>query len=455
MKMGGQTTPAIASKPKIQTPQAPTNAQVTSHTVSPDGTVKQTYATPATSKNSGVMSPSTPSSQQNANAGSIPSSMQYNADTNYSGTIKPKTEPNNAIYTGLIGNLTKAAQDTTAIDQANNELEQLRKSYANAVANEETRPIPLEFQQGRTQVIGRQFASQESAAEQKLANALTARGQTITGLGTAAGIVQPVQVPYNNQYIDPTTGLPVNPQANQSMQDAVALQAQKLRAGTTSPQDAANALSAYGQAGTNMLQQMLGTSFNIPQATGLAQASQSNAQISGTSFINAANTGYQGAVQDYANMNATNNAADAQIGQVQSVLQSTGLNQNIPDANKAINTLQTKLGDAAYTQLVAAMTELQNIYSQLLTAGGTTPTGSETQAILLLNPNSSASQIQASIGQLQTAAYNRIKAQYDKMQTFQGNLQGGSPQGGGNGGNSVSAGGYNFVKDASGNWVPA
>jgi len=66
MKIGGQTTPStVGVKPAVPVaPTAPTNQAVTSHTVSADGTVKQTYApattgTSSTGSTSGVLPPPT------------------------------------------------------------------------------------------------------------------------------------------------------------------------------------------------------------------------------------------------------------------------------------------------------------------------------------------------------------------------------------------------------------
>ena len=229
----------------------------------------------------------------------------------------------------------------------------------------------------------------KTLAQNEIANAIgqeqvaqTAGGQTLQGLNQAGTQIAPI-----NEFgvqIDPTTGQPIT---------------------------SINGSNSF---------------IDIAKMKGSVDAAQQNAQTAGTAEINAANTGYQNAVQDYGNMSATNNAAEAQITQVKNLLSQTGLNQGIPDYTKAVNTLQTKMGSTAYTKLVASITELQNIYSNLLATSGTTPTGSESQALSLLNPNSTAEQINASIGQLQVAAYNRLNAQYGKMQTFQNNLGGGS-----------------------------
>jgi len=120
------------------------------------------------------------------------------------------------------------------------------------------------------------------------------------------------------------------------------------------------------------------------------------------------------------------------------VLQSTGLNQGVPEYNKAINSLSGRLGNANVTALTSAVTEMQNVYSQLLSSGGTTPSGSEAQALALLSPNSTPAQINAAIQQLQTAAYNKLSGQYQQLQTENSALQSG------NSNNTTSSGAISY-----------
>lgn len=333
-----------------------------------------------------------------------------------------------------------------------NELQGLKSGIASQEGAIESQPIPLNFQQGREQALARQYASQLDAAQQSVVQAqqgigyqlqggqlqqsnltnagnlgVAGQGQAQNALSAAAGYAQPQlgsigQVPFN----------PLD-------------QGQGAVLGSTQP----GGLNAAG----NLLGQFQGA-----QATGAApgQAQASNIQTSGTTPTNTAAAGYSTAAQAYTNMQGINTSAEGQIKQVQDVLNSTGLNQGVPDYNKAINTLFGRLGSTGVTQLTTAVTELQNMYSQLLSSGGTTPSGSEAQALQLLSPNSSAAQIAASIQQLQAAAQNRLTGQYGQLQTYYNNLNSGNQAPSTNtesGSTATSAGGYHFVKDASGKWV--
>lgn len=109
-------------------------------------------------------------------------------------------------YGGLVGSLVNRANDTTAVDNANQALLKLRQDYATATGNIESTPIPLVFQQGRNQILGRQYAAQEAAAQSALSNALTERGQTLGAIGQAAGFASPRSA---DIYVDPLTGQPI------------------------------------------------------------------------------------------------------------------------------------------------------------------------------------------------------------------------------------------------------
>jgi len=74
-----------------------------------------------------------------------------------------------------------------AVSAANKNLTDLRQNMAEKIGDIESTAIPLEFQQGRSQVLQRQFASQEAAAQQGLANALANQGQLLGAAQTQAG----------------------------------------------------------------------------------------------------------------------------------------------------------------------------------------------------------------------------------------------------------------------------
>lgn len=178
------------------------------------------------------------------------------------------------------------------------------------------------------------------------------------------------------------------------------------------------------------------------EAAAPGQTAAQNTVTGGTAATTGTAASLQSTIGTYNTMSSYNTAADKQAQTVQSVLQSTGLNQGAPAFTKPLNTLSGQLGSANVVALTAAITEMQNSYSQLLNSGGTTPTGSETQALALLSPNSTPAQINSAITQLQTAAYNKLSGQYQQLQTESSALQSGTSNTNSNASNSSNPSGW-------------
>lgn len=243
---------------------------------------------------------------------------------------------------------------------------------------------------------------------------------TQSGLTSAGGLAQPSG---NYPFVfNPTTGTFTNASDGS----------------TVTPQQAATAVlngqMSYSQAVSGIpgaagesqlqaaiLQQNPNANINALQAQAAAQAS--NVQQAGTAQTSTAASGYQQAVQTYQNMNTIYSAATGQASTLTSDLASTGINtSNLQDYNQAINSLSSRLGSTAITKIATDIAELQNTYSNLLSTGGGTPTGQEQQALSILNPNSSAAQINQALESLQAAAYPKLLAQYQQAQQYQSTL---------------------------------
>ncbi len=231
-----------------------------------------------------------------------------------------------------------------------------------------------------------------------------------TGASELAGKVAPEQVSYSNQYIDPTTGQPVNPQAGQDMQNAVALQVQKLKSGATDPASARTALSNYGQAGLNALEQALGTSFNPNVAT----ANQSSASEL-TALKN--------------NLQSTFNGVDANFNLLLNTAAQGGINQtNVP----ILNTLQQNVSrgltsNEAVINFRNTLAAVRAGYANIL-GGGTTTVDSQNRAQEAIPDNISIDGLRSLGKQLESEAKNRIAGIEQQVKTIT------SPQGGSTGG---------------------
>jgi len=210
-----------------------------------------------------------PSYAPMANGGTNPIPQQ----TNFSTVTQPSPTTQPPTYPGILSTLTqRATQEAPQVTEARDRLLALQTAQAETKKNIAGLPIEYVFQQGRQGAAQQYFAEKENAASNALQSAVTSQGQQLGALGTATGLAQPVQLPYSNQYIDPTTGQPVGGGQTGNMNEAVGTIAQRLKSGQMGYNEAVQALSGYGQGGLNALQQALGSDFNVPQSIANAQA---------------------------------------------------------------------------------------------------------------------------------------------------------------------------------------
>lgn len=278
-----------------------------------------------------------------------------------------------------------------------------------------------------------QQANQVSGVGAALGAANVQQSNTLTGLNNAASLAQPVQIAPGSTLASPVTGETVagglggyvNYQTAEQVMGLIRQypDAQYIYDESKSPQD--NLRAFQGQALQNSPTYQKST-YGVPGSNSFAGATQQQT----------AAAGYSEATQAYNQLSAVNNAAHAQAQTVKDILARGGINEGIPDYNRAVNQLSGRLGSENIAAFNTAIAEMQNMYSQILATGGGTPTGQEQTALMALNPNSSAAQINAAIAQLESAAYNKLKAQYDLAAQYQSNLGGGGSTGGG-GGDSV------------------
>ena len=313
------------------------------------------------------------------------------------------------LNSGNITNWENQVKGGNYVNEANKALTDFRQKEAEQFGKIEGQPIPLEFQQGREQVLGRQYAAQESALQSGVTNALENQGQQFTaaqqqaqrgattaqagysGAQTQAqrasgvaenvlGQVAPIQVPYSNQIIQPgmlgqtggTTG-----QLPQDAQTAVQSYAQQVKDGSMTRGDAESRLSAYGIAGTNALNEALGTSFNTNASNASAVTTAVGQQIQTAAH-------------------ATNQALDtlSSLFNNLSPLQTQGL----PVTNSIANWIGGALGSQALSQYKTNLADARSQLIGVLNSSGGTPTGNESTANQYLPDNMTKAQFDANVG---------------------------------------------------------
>lgn len=188
------------------------------------------YNTSTGQLNSKYADPNTPASAPLTVSGQVPGLLQAGQQTGNEAQTQRQVEE-----AGGVTQWENDIKNGMAVEEANKKLSDFRTAVAKKYGDIESSPIPLEFQQGREQALARQFASQENALQQGVANALTEQGQQFTaaqaqanrgltaaqgaytgaqtqagrGLnaaGTALGAVAPVQVSPTNIPYNPGTG---------------------------------------------------------------------------------------------------------------------------------------------------------------------------------------------------------------------------------------------------------
>lgn len=333
-----------------------------------------------------------------------PSGATVNSSTG--GLVTPPAQSPQATYPGLVSGLAsfnpfsnpqvsdayKKAQDI------NDQIAASKKNEAGAVAENRLNPIPIGDQTGREAVIQNQYLSQQNALSSQLQGqsnlfgaGLTGTGQQVTAQTQAAGFAQPQLAGFNQQAFNPltsqfgsgqtgTTGNALS-QLPAQAQSAIQSYAQQVQNGSMTRADAESRLSAYGVAGTNALNEVLGSGFNT---------NASNASAGTTA------TGQQ--IQTAAS--STNKALDT-LSSAFAALPAwqTG---GIPATNSLANWIASNLGSSALTQYKTNLADARSQLIGVLNSSGGTPTGNEATAEQYLPDNMTKAQFDQNVGTAQS-----------------------------------------------------
>jgi len=266
------------------------------------------------------------------------------------------------------------------------------------------------------------LGSQYQAATAQTGQALTQQQQQIGALQGAGSLNAPQFPSYGTQVYDPATGT-FKTGTGGTLDSAVSAVAEKVRNGQMTYADAQNALSGYGQGGSNALIQALGNNFNVAQSNTLASQQ-----------------GSIGPALQYAN---------SAVANLQSALSGLGYLQstNVPIINQLTQYVSEKTGQFSSDSVQKyknAIAEARNAMQIVLasTRGGT-PTDYVGQSNTLLPDNATPNQVKAAIETLQS------------LGTAKAGIYQNPGAAGNSGGGTVTAGGYTYKQDANGNWVVA
>lgn len=452
----------------------PASSGIASHTVTtnPDNSVtsKVTYPTASSSASSVSTLPSAPVAPT-AQATIPQNDPTYNPTTGSTANNPTMGNPYiaplasaaqtgsanaNQATTGLLQapsqNAQIAQQAQQIADQASQEYQQTGAKGAALASGQLTGLGTNPVATGAAAVTDQTTAAQqatitgaENAALQGIGYQLTGQNQAQSGLEGAGGIANTQQ--QNVQSGLQQAGNLAQPQLGTIGQVPFSPidENQGAPLGTTQPGGVAAAGNLLGQfQGAQALgaAQGTGTAQGIQaQAAAPGQTQASNIQTSGTSVTGANAAGLAQSIQQETTLDTAASNASALATQVQTALTSSGLNMtNSTDANTAINNLQSRLGNAAYTQLNVAVNDARNAYGAILQATGATPTDAGTAANQNINANMSPKQILAAIDQLSQGVSARQNSQHQQTLQYQQQLAG-SGSGGSTGNSSIN---YNW-----------
>lgn len=402
--------PSLGTNPGLLPPK---NQDIKSHTAA-DGTTQTYYPSVQASSNmpSSGGSPNAAAPQGTANlpggTGTGGSGTVYGSPAaNVAPPAQPSvSNPANATYSGLIGSAANAAQGNQGIGS---NAAAIAAQYGSNIANISqqgnaaqagylttgTSPVA----EGNAAVIANTQANQvagqaaaESAALQGTGQQLTAQNQAATGLIGAAGLKAPIQVPYNNQVIDPSTGLPMSGAASGALpadaQAAVNTYAQQVQNGQMTRDQAQTLLSAYGAAGTNALTAALGPNFNTNASNASATTTQQGQQLQTAA-------------------SATNQA----LVTLQQLYNNLSVTTGIPGINGITNSVASLLGSSALTAYKQTLADARAQLQGVLTASGAaTPTGAESAALTYLPDNMTPDQMKTAIANVQQLVQQKVSS---------------------------------------------
>lgn len=296
----------------------------------------------------------------------------------------------NTAQTGLLNtaqnNVATSGQAYKDYQTAITELADLKKNMASAEAGISSSGIPLEFQQGRSQVLNKQYADQLEAAQAKVNQAQSAINQEISGtqtqqagytqaasagntaqgllqsgLGTAASYVQPTQLPYGTPLVTPQTGENVNiTSTGVAETDPFYKTLQSYAQLLVNNQGSAIPSSITGNSVLNAqlikMAQQINPNFNVNVSSGAGSAQTTVAGQQAAQIEN-----WKSSLQQGQNLKA----------QFSDLVSNFGLNPaNLNVANAGLQKIASNISDPNYQNLQNYISDIANTYAQILTPAG-------------------------------------------------------------------------------------
>lgn len=324
--------------------------------------------------------------------------------------------PTDYEKTTIGGLINQSQTESPQVAEARKNLADFQRNLAETNKNISAQGISLSSSRGQQANIGQAATAELAALQGAVTNALASQGQQITA-GTAAntgaqnqagratgaaesvmGAVAPQFPGYNQQIIQPgmlgntnnQTGGTAMSQLPQQAQTAIQSYAQQVQSGQMTRGDAESRLSAYGVAGVNALNEILGTGFNTNASNASASTTAVGQQVS--TFATSANAALDKLSTDFINL---------PDWQKMGIPGTIGIEQALGKffGNDKLSTYQTTLHDAR-----------AQVSGVLATAGGMTPTSAGDTANAYLPDNMTKDQLAAKIAAVKTLIDQKVQA---------------------------------------------
>lgn len=335
----------------------------------------------------------------------------------------------NVASQGLIGTAqTNAGISGKAYDdyqKAIDELNQLKADYAQNVQGIGSSGVGLGFATGQKANLANTYASMLDAAQQKVNQAQAAIGQQLQGVGvqqsgfigagnigntaqgtaqsglsTAIGATQPIQLPYGTPLVSPQSGQNISQTGGgvqptdpfyQTMQSYASLLASNQGSAIPASITGNSVLNAQL---LNMAKQ-INPNFNVNVSQGAGSAQQ---QVAGTQTQQI--QGYQSALQQGQRLQS----------QFTDLLKSFDLNpSDINKANQGLQVIANNISDPKYQMLQNYINDIANTYAQILTPpGGSATNQTRDIATSMLNSTMSGTGLLEVMRGLDAAANAKI-----------------------------------------------
>ena len=338
--------------------------------------------------------------------------------------------------TGLFGQLLAALanrtnQDSPDLIKAKQDFSAFQGDYAKQLGAIQGNPIPLEFQQGREQVLQNQYAAGLPYYQAELGAAVNTQGQQFNALGNAVNAAAPTLGSYGQAQYSPlggTIGGGTNNGGSLNPLNNVQSIAQQIISGHLSPSQGyamgGNVPNFQGVLNQELQKQQPG--FDAAKAEGSFAGKQQSATTIGT----AGATSISDLTQQGSQIQSVFNGAEANFKLLVDTAKQGGVNDtSVP----ILNTIQQNVSkgltsNAAVVDFQNTIATVRSQYAQIL-GGGQSTVDSNQRAAQAIPDNISLGALQSLEQQLHSEATNRIQGINQQIQQLKGN-QGTSASGG-------------------------